>query len=256
MFILYNNEKSVVEQKTTKSREDNGLRSGVYVITINDTYYVGESVDVMRRKTAHIGCLRRKEHRNWKLQEAYNIHQEFHHKVLEHCPVEQLGERQTYWIDKYDSFHNGYNLTRQTNELRPETREKQSRVQMGKVISQEQREAIRQQLITIPTDELITAVKKHGSMNKARKALGIGRGLIWWRFRNENIDLCQKETTPVEDMVEAVKRLGTMRAASLELGLDAATIHKRFSLAGIEYKVEGKGRGSKTIILEKHDAIR
>ena len=28
------------------------------------------------------------------------------------CPIEQLAEREKYWIDYYDTYNNGYNATR------------------------------------------------------------------------------------------------------------------------------------------------
>ena len=32
-------------------------------------------------------------------------------QLLEECPIEQLNDREIYWINYYDSYNNGYNLT-------------------------------------------------------------------------------------------------------------------------------------------------
>jgi len=32
--------------------------------------------------------------------------------VIEECPKEKLDEREIYWIKFYDSYNNGYNLTK------------------------------------------------------------------------------------------------------------------------------------------------
>ena len=36
----------------------------------------------------------------------------FHITLLEECPIDLLNEREKYWISFYDSYNNGYNLTK------------------------------------------------------------------------------------------------------------------------------------------------
>lgn len=56
-----------------------------------------------------------------------------------------LHEREKYWIAKFDTFHNGYNLTTgggSSTEVSEETRRKVSRSKKGKTFSQEHRQRL------------------------------------------------------------------------------------------------------------------
>lgn len=35
----------------------------------------------------------------------------FTFEIIEECDKQSLNEREIYWIEYYDSFHNGYNMT-------------------------------------------------------------------------------------------------------------------------------------------------
>lgn len=89
--------------------------SGIYCFTnqINNKKYVGQSIDLDRRLKEH-----------WKHQgivhnsaidlalEKYG-HDIFTTEILEFCPVEQLNDRETYWIQQFNTTApNGYNLTK------------------------------------------------------------------------------------------------------------------------------------------------
>ena len=80
---------------------------GIYKITnkINGKIYVGQSNDIQRRFLEHT-------HRN-KLQIDMAIQkygkENFIFEILEECPIEQLNEREMYWIETLNSFKNGYN---------------------------------------------------------------------------------------------------------------------------------------------------
>ena len=82
---------------------------GIYKITnkINGKIYVGQSNDIQRRFLEHT-------HRN-KLQIDMAIQkygkENFIFEILEECPIEQLNEREMYWIETLNSFKNGYNYT-------------------------------------------------------------------------------------------------------------------------------------------------
>lgn len=88
--------------------------SGIYSITAkhNGMVYVGSSVNIEKRWREHRCSLRKNYHGNGHLQRTYNKHGKdcFVWKVLEHCEKEKVLEREAYWINKLDSFHNGYNL--------------------------------------------------------------------------------------------------------------------------------------------------
>ena len=91
---------------------------GIYKIQnlINGKIYIGQSVHIKARFNAH-----KSEARNGNTRPLYNAIRKygvenFSFEVIEECSEEKLNEREIYWIKKYDSFHNGYNLTPGGNE--------------------------------------------------------------------------------------------------------------------------------------------
>lgn len=88
---------------------------GIYKCTClsNSRSYIGQTRFLMRRKNDHIRELRNNRHSNRHFQNAWNKYGEenFTWKVIEYCSVELLDEREIYWIEYYDSFKSGFNLT-------------------------------------------------------------------------------------------------------------------------------------------------
>ena len=90
---------------------------GIYKIQnlINGKIYIGQSVDICYRFNNH-----KSESFNPK-SNAYNtaIHrairkygvENFSFDIIEECDQNELREREIYWINYYNSFGNGYNLT-------------------------------------------------------------------------------------------------------------------------------------------------
>lgn len=87
---------------------------GIYSITnkVNGKMYVGQSSDIENRWKKHIRFLNDKSHHNKHLQAAWNKFGEenFEFKVIEECKENELNERETYYISKYDTYNSGYNL--------------------------------------------------------------------------------------------------------------------------------------------------
>lgn len=89
---------------------------GIYYIKnlINNKYYIGQSVNIYERWT------REKYHLNF-TDKAWNIHLQrawkkygqdsFEFAIIEACDKTELNNREIYWIDYYDAFYNGYNMT-------------------------------------------------------------------------------------------------------------------------------------------------
>lgn len=89
---------------------------GIYYIKnlINNKYYVGQSQDIYyrwnREKTFLNGD---KLAWNAHLQNAWKKYgaDNFEFKIIEECSLDSLNNREVFWIEKLDSFNNGYNKT-------------------------------------------------------------------------------------------------------------------------------------------------
>lgn len=82
----------------------------------------------------YIGQTRRSVEFRWKQhiksKDCYDFHKaikeygvaNFEVTTLEECPVEELNSREIYWISKYNSFKNGYNMTKGGTSYNPTRR--------------------------------------------------------------------------------------------------------------------------------------
>lgn len=87
---------------------------GIYCITNNITglSYVGQSNDIERRIQEHFSPSRYKASYSLidKIIKKYGKNN-FSWYVLEQCSVDELNEKEIYWIEQKNSFLNGYNCT-------------------------------------------------------------------------------------------------------------------------------------------------
>ncbi len=92
---------------------------GIYIITnkINNKSYVGQSVDIEKRITVHFRTAFRENYPTYN----YHIYQairkygkenfEWHIlETLEEIDRKKLDQLEQYYINKYDTFHHGYNM--------------------------------------------------------------------------------------------------------------------------------------------------
>lgn len=88
--------------------------SGIYVIsnTKNGKIYIGQSENISERCKQHRRALNRGNHENCHLQRAWNKYggKAFKFKILEHCSIEQLDEREQYYLDIYMPRDICYNI--------------------------------------------------------------------------------------------------------------------------------------------------
>lgn len=82
---------------------------------INDKLYIGKtSQTIQARWEEHIyTALYRRQQRNYKLYNAirkYGV-DNFHIEEIEECPIDIIDEREMYWINKLNTYLNGYNMT-------------------------------------------------------------------------------------------------------------------------------------------------
>jgi group I intron endonuclease len=92
-------------------------QQGIYEIlnTKTNKRYIGSSVDIERRWKEHDSMLRHNNHHSIKLQRSYNKTKDetvYKYNIIEIVEdLKQLHKREQYYIDKYDSFNNGYNCS-------------------------------------------------------------------------------------------------------------------------------------------------
>lgn len=88
--------------------------TGIYYIRnkINDKMYIGQSTNIDARWSHHKTDLRNNNHHNHHLQYAWNKYGEdnFEFNVIQECNIDELDNKEMYYIKKYKTFTDGYNL--------------------------------------------------------------------------------------------------------------------------------------------------
>jgi len=93
------------------------MTCGIYKIQnrINGDCYIGQSKNIEVRWETHktIGRNYNLSYANISLYKAFYNYglTNFEFSILEECQLDQLDEKEIYWIKYYDSFNNGYNMT-------------------------------------------------------------------------------------------------------------------------------------------------
>lgn len=89
----------------------------IYLISndVNNKLYVGQTIQTLNKRfNGH--CCYSKSDRSVNMYIKRAIHKygkdKFHITLIEECPINLLNDREKYWIDFYDSYNNGYNLTK------------------------------------------------------------------------------------------------------------------------------------------------
>lgn len=88
--------------------------SGIYCIyfkSVDAKYYIGCSINVNKRIQDHMSAFVRGNHPNKIMQSIYNNTKDVVIEILEYCDVEHLHSKEIEYIDKFDSFKNGFNQT-------------------------------------------------------------------------------------------------------------------------------------------------
>lgn len=118
--------------------------SGIYkLVNRNDgKIYVGQSVDLEKRKRTHFWLLRENKHFNPRLQRAWNRGDKFDFEIIEKCQVPELNDKEIYWIKVLEAMSKGYNLCEGGEStvgyhFTDEQKEKIAKGNRGKVISKE-----------------------------------------------------------------------------------------------------------------------
>lgn len=88
---------------------------GIYKIEnlVNHKVYIGQSINIERRKYSHKNDLKRNCQHNKLMQQDFNLYgiENFSFEILELCAKNKLNEREQFYIQKYQSDIQGYNYT-------------------------------------------------------------------------------------------------------------------------------------------------
>jgi group I intron endonuclease len=88
----------------------------IYLITndINSKVYIGQTIQSLNKRfNGH--CCYSKSDRSINMYIKRAIHKygrnHFSISLIEECPIDKMNEREQYWINYYNSYNEGYNLT-------------------------------------------------------------------------------------------------------------------------------------------------
>lgn len=123
------------------------MKSGVYKIenTINNKVYVGYAKNILERFSCHKGDLKRNNHKNPHLQNAWNEYgiENFKFEILEECLIEQLCLKEHLWALKLNSHNKEFGYNEKPTDPKgisgshsKETRQKLFQSRTGKKLSQ------------------------------------------------------------------------------------------------------------------------
>lgn len=88
---------------------------GIYKITnkVNGKMYIGGSTNLKHRKRDHFKPYRINKFKHLPIYEAMIEfgRENFKFEVIEECSAEDLEERENYYLEKYKSYENGYNVS-------------------------------------------------------------------------------------------------------------------------------------------------
>lgn len=87
------------------------MASGIYALVNKETgkRYIGQSIDLRKRKATHFWELKKGRHKNTHLQRAWDKGARFDFIVIEECAPGKCNEREKYWINYFDAIKTGYN---------------------------------------------------------------------------------------------------------------------------------------------------
>lgn len=165
------------------------MTSGIYTIkNLKDNkIYIGKSIEIKKRITAHKYRLRNNKHVNTHLQNAWNKYGEdnFEFNIKEICEIKLLSLREKFWIDLYNSNNPeyGYNLIIPDNNTyrhSNETKIKMSKASLGKSKSAKHRRNMvivrSKPIFQYDLDKIL--IKEWESATLAAKTLNFNQGNI------------------------------------------------------------------------------
>lgn len=188
------------------------MKSGIYKITniVNNKVYVGRSVNWLKRISVHKSELRKNKHSNPYLQKAWNKYGEtnFICELVEQCSVDELKDKEIYWIDKLNAINRdfGYNIREEENDGKC-TEEYRKRI--GKIskekLTKYYKEIKQEGRLEVTTIHLETEERKTYScktdlpFNIKNKNFNFGEKLFYTNTYNKSEEQIEKEFLKVKN---------------------------------------------------------
>lgn len=87
---------------------------GIYLLSFNgtDKVYIGQSINIEKRYKEHLWALPAGRE-NAKITKAYSLYGNPTLAILEECTQEYLSVLETQYIHEFDSYHNGFNSSKE-----------------------------------------------------------------------------------------------------------------------------------------------
>lgn len=170
---------------------------GIYSITnvVTGDMYIGQTIqDFEKRWKSHISDLNRGNHDNEYLQRSWNKYGEgaFKFKAIHYCDeLDILNDLEKYYIKKYDTYNNGFNMTEGgdyfLNEIPEEIRKK--RLENLKKVTRERSDYTEHQIAKVK--EMLSVLENNQiSIKKISKLTGVREGVIYnVKYLNSWVDV-------------------------------------------------------------------
>lgn len=93
------------------------MACGIYKLTnkLNGKSYIGQAIDIRKRWREHKCASLNPNNKDFnmvihKAIRKYGI-ENFNLEIIEECEQSELNDKEIYWIDKYNTYHQGYNAS-------------------------------------------------------------------------------------------------------------------------------------------------
>ena len=162
------------------------MKTYIYTLShpiTNEVRYVGKTINIARRYKQHLYDKRKSHKASW-VKSLKNEGLKPVMTIVETCEGEWQ-EREKFWISQYDNLTNlkdggGVDYVRTTSE---ETKEKLRQVNLGKVLSVEHKEKIKEK--SNKRKIIVDGIEYESAMEFSRIST-INPKTVWKRLKNEN----------------------------------------------------------------------
>ena len=117
--------------------------TGIYKISIDDYFYIGQSQDFKKRKSWHLSMLKKGTHSNKFMQNVYNKYKDFSFSPLVYAEIKELNHIEQGLLDVYWGNKLCMNISKDAEAVwrglnhTEESKKKMSEAHKGKKISEE-----------------------------------------------------------------------------------------------------------------------